>query len=111
MLAVVRHVGNNPVYFRDKFGVQDILDCMQNYYPYPEANSTLNAAGLSAKQVSEMRSMLGYVLRTVTHGDINEMELKSILSFVLESPRAAEVVDVLCVLLFFDFLSTPAAGI
>lgn len=96
MLAVVRHVSNNPVYFRDKFGVQDILDCMQNYYCYPDNRTEgENSFGLSFKQVAELRNSLGYVLRTVTHGDINDKELKSVLSFVLESPRAAEVVDVL----------------
>jgi hypothetical protein len=102
MLAVIRHVGNNPVYFRDKFGVQDILDSMQTYYSYPDnREDAFNSFGLSFKQVGELRSMLGYVLRTVTHGDINEAELKSILSFVLESPRAAEVVDVLNALVWF----------
>jgi hypothetical protein len=84
---------------------------MQLYYPYNEEGDNHGTNGttdlpLTNQEISELRSMMFHGIKAMVQNEITEEEVKSLISFVLDSPKTAEVADVLHLILWLCAKST-----
>jgi hypothetical protein len=88
------------------------MDVMQAYFAYKDASAAdasalePHAEPLSNNEIAELRSMLFHGIKVMVQNEITEDEMRVLISFVLESPKAAEVIDVLHLILWLSAKST-----